>query len=74
MDNLSEFNYYSRHKVELSELEPSLNYCAIAWLDASNQYNYDLVDCDGDTEAYRLCIREPKNCSDSTLSLFFFIE
>ena len=27
------------------------------------QFSYDLVDCDGPAEAYRLCIREPKDCS-----------
>ena len=55
MDNLSEFNYYSRPKVDISKLDPSINYCAIAWLNVNgNKYNYDLVDCDGDIEAYRL--------------------
>ena len=27
------------------------------------QFSYDLVDCDGPAEAYRLCIREPQDCS-----------
>ena len=27
------------------------------------QFSYDLVDCDGPDEAYRLCIREPRDCS-----------
>ena len=27
------------------------------------QFSYDLVDCDGPAEAYRICIREPKDCS-----------
>ena len=32
------------------------------------RYSYGLVDCDGDHEAYRLCIREPKDCSSGSPS------
>ena len=51
--------------VNISALDPVVNYCGVAWLTASSnsQFSFDLVDCDGTTEAYRLCYREPKNCS-----------
>ena len=51
--------------VNISALDPGVNYCGVAWLTASSnsQFSFDLVDCDGTTEAYRLCYREPKNCS-----------
>ena len=51
--------------VNISALDPEVNYCGVAWLTASSnsQFSFDLVDCDGTTEAYRVCYREPKNCS-----------
>ena len=50
--------------VNISALDPGVNYCGVAWLTASSnsQFSFDLVDCDGTTEAYRLCYRVPKKC------------
>ena len=55
------------HTVNITELDPDKTYCAIAWLtEASGPgFFYDLVDCDGSTEAYRICFRQPVNCSAS---------
>jgi hypothetical protein len=30
------------------------------------QYEYELVDCNGSLEAYRLCYKEPLNCSEAS--------
>ena len=52
--------------VNTSALDPSTTYCTIAWLNANTtiaQFSYDLVDCNGNTKAYRLCFREPQNCT-----------
>merc|ERR1711971_785697 len=55
------------HTVNISSLDPDKEYCAIAWLTAASipDFFYDLVDCDGSTEAYRICFRQPVNCSAS---------
>ena len=67
MDGLHEFNNEERLKVNLTLLDPAKNYCAIAFLiddhPGAIQYGYNLVDCAGDTEAYRLCIKEFNNTS-----------
>ena len=33
---------------------------------ATIQYEYELVDCNGPIEAYRLCYKEPLNCSEAS--------
>ena len=55
------------HTVNITALDPAKTYCAIAWLTeaSGSDYFYDLVDCDGSTEAYRICFRQPVNCSAS---------
>ena len=55
------------HTVNITELDPDKTYCAIAWLTEASgpDFFYDLVDCDGSTEAYRICFRQPVNCSAS---------
>ena len=52
--------YYCNHTVNITALDPDKTYCAIAWLDQASgpDYFYDLVDCDGSTEAYRICFRQ----------------
>ena len=57
--------------VNISSLDPDKEYCAIAWLTAASipDFSYDLVDCDGSTEAYRICFRQPVNCSASDQTL-----
>ena len=55
------------YTVNISSLDPDKTYCAIAWLTAASipDFFYDLVDCYGSTEAYRICFRQPVNCSAS---------
>merc|ERR1711962_1386415 len=72
MEDLYEFDDQEKKKstnysVDFSSLDPNKTYCAVAWLNTKSgyHYSYDLVDCEGKTEAYRICLREPKNCPDS---------
>ena len=64
MEGLKEFNHSKRQdNWKLEDLNPNTNYCAMAWLNSivgGNEYSYKLVDCDGDQEAYSLCIKEPQ--------------
>ena len=64
MEGLKEFNHSKRQDDwKLEDLNPNTNYCAMAWLNSivgGNEYSYKLVDCDGDQEAYSLCIKEPQ--------------
>ena len=81
-DNMSELFEFktqiygnANHTVDISSLDQDKTYCAIAWLTGPltaapvPEFSYDLVDCDGSTEAYRICFRQPVNCSASEETL-----